>query len=101
MKLYVRDGKLQAGSFFKFVFVGILIGEGLIFGIPFFFIAIALVTAAANGVPIEGNAPEMVWAIPIIFPMIVAMHAVMFGGMIVLGLWIYSRFGKLEITEES
>jgi hypothetical protein len=101
MKLYVRDGKLQAGSFFKFVFVGVLIGEGLIFGIPFLFITIAMLTIAATGTPIAGNAPQMVWLLPIMFPMIVAMHAVMFGGMIVLGLWIYSRFGKLEITEES
>jgi hypothetical protein len=34
-------------------------------------------------------------------PLIVAMHALMFGGMIVLGLWLYRLRGKLEILEEA
>jgi hypothetical protein len=101
MKLYVRNGALQASSFFKFVFVGVLIGEGLMFGIPFLIISAIFAGAVASGQPIEGNAAHMWWMFPVMFPLIIFMHALMFGGMIVLGLWIYSRFGKLEITEES
>lgn len=97
MKLYVRNGALQATSFFKFVFVGVLIGEGLIFGIPMGLIFGAMML---SGLPIEGNAPQMAWLMPIMLPLIIVMHALMFGGMIVLGLWLFSRFGKLEIAEE-
>lgn len=100
MKLYVRKGALQASSFFKFVFVGVLIGEGLIFGIPFLAVTAMMLIAVASGQPIEGNAAHLWWVFPIMFPIIILMHALMFGGMIVLGLWLYSRFGKLEITEE-
>ena len=101
MKLYVRNGKLQASSFFKFAFTGILIGEGLIFGVPFLLVSAAMLYALLSGAPISGNAsPEMLWMLPFIFPMVIFMHALMFGGMIVLGLWLYSKFGKLEISEE-
>ena len=98
MKLYVRNGKISPASFFKFVFVGVLIGEGLIVGIPFILMSILMMSA---GAPIEGNIPtEILWLFPLMVPVIVGGHALMFGGMILLGLWIYSRFGKLEIAEE-
>lgn len=98
MKLYVRNGKISPTAFFKFVFVGVLLGEGLIFGIPFTLTTILMLT---SGVPVQGNVPpQFLWLFPLMVPMIIFMHALMFGGMILLGLWIYSRFGKLEIAEE-
>ena len=96
MKIYARDGIVQPASFFKFVFVGVLIGEGLIvavFFLPFLLLAFA-------GMPVETTGSrEALWLIPIMLPLIVFMHALMFGGMITLGLWLYSRWGKLEIAE--
>ncbi len=98
MKLYVRDGKIQPASLFKFIFVGVLLGEGLIFGIPFLLMSAAMLS---SGVPVEGNIPpQLIWLFPLVFPLIVFMHALMFGGMIVLGLWVFSRFGKLEVADE-
>jgi hypothetical protein len=95
MKLLVRNGTIEVGSLFKFVFVGVLIGEGIIFGIPF---ALIFLTIAASGFPaMEGGQAFPAFLLPLMLPLIITMHALMFGGMIVLGLWIYSRFGKLEV----
>ena len=98
MKLRVRNGQFEAVALFKFVFVGVLLGEGIIF-IPFFLIIFGAM--ALSGAPIQGNAPQVFWLLPIMVPLIVAMHALMFGGMIVLGLWLYRLRGKLEILEET
>ena len=99
MQLPMRRGAFRATSLFKFVFVGVLIGEGLIFGIPF----AAILALGLMGGPIQtsGFPPSVLWMFPVILPLIILGHALMFGGMIVLGLAIYSRWGKLEVVEES
>lgn len=98
MKLRVRNGTFEPAAIFKFIFVGVLLGEGIIF-LPFF--ALIFGALALSGAPIQGNAPELVWLMPIMLPMIILMHALMFGGMIALGLWLFSLRGRLEILDES
>ena len=81
MKLRVKNGRFEASSLFKFIFVGVLLGEGVIF-VPFFLLMMAmfLVMPQSN---IQGPR-EAIFLIPFLLPMIIAMHALMFGGMIVL-----------------
>lgn len=95
MKLYVRDGKLRAESLFKFAFVGIALGEALIFG-PLFLLAFGALSFSTE----FPSQMFPLYMMPVILPFIFVMHGLMFGGMIVLGLWVYSRFGKLEVVNE-
>ncbi|MBI3438180.1 MAG: hypothetical protein HY054_05940 [Proteobacteria bacterium] len=97
MKLRVKNGRFEPASLFKFVFVGVLLGEGVIF-VPFFLLMMVmfLVMPQSN---IQGPR-DAIFIVPVLLPMIIAMHTLMFGGMIVLGLWLFSLRGKLEIASE-
>lgn len=104
MKLRLRQGKFGASDLFKFAFVGIIIGEGLLFGVP---LALIFGTFFAFG-PTHGGlaplTPEMahvfVWVAPLMVPMLVTIHAFVFSGFMTLGLWLYQLGGKLEAVDE-
>jgi len=97
MKLFAHNGVVPPASFFKFAFVGVLIGEGLI--VLLVFAPIFAITFAAPFASVDPAARQLYWIFPVMLPVIVMMHAVIFGGMITLGLWLYSRWRTIVIVE--
>lgn len=107
MKIRARDGKVQVGSLFKLASLGYLMGAGLI-AVPVFLLATlftllaisAGMPANANGAPVTGGLALVTAAMPlIVLPFILALQAIMFGGLITLGLWLYTRRRPIEIIE--
>jgi hypothetical protein len=97
MKLFAHNGVVPPASFFKFAFVGVLIGEGLF--VLLFLAPIFALTFAGPFTSLDPSARQFYWIVPVMLPVIVMMHALIFGGMITLGLWLYSRWRKIEIVE--
>ena len=104
MELRTIEGKLRAGGAFKLVATGYLVGAGAIF-IPLFALVtlIALVSGAPamfNGEVVEGGAAFMVALMPMIMVSVVlGMQAVMFGGLVVFGLWLYQKRRPIRVVD--
>lgn len=105
MELRTVGGQLKLASVFKLVATGYGIGAGVIF-IPLF--GLVILTGLASGAPmkvngevVEGGARLAFALIPLVMvPFIVAMQAVMFGGLIFLGLWLYQKRRPLHVVAE-
>ena len=102
MELRTRDGQLELGGAFKLVAAGYFLGAAAIF-IPLFGL-VALVSLAAGvpptGEPVEGGGGVLFAVLPLIMvPVILAMQAVMFGGLAVLGLWLYQKRRPIRVIE--
>jgi hypothetical protein len=100
MEIKAVDGRLSLGSLFGPVAVGYGIGAGVIF-IPMFLLIGLLSLFAPAGVDQNGqtvSASAMFLPMILIVPFILAMQAVMFGGLIMLGLSIYRTWGTLRVT---
>ena len=102
MELQTENGRLKLGGAFKLVATGYFLGAGVIF-VPLF--ALVTVISLAAGVPPTVNGQEvegggMILAILplVVVPIILAMQAVMFGGLAVLGLWLYSKRRPIRVT---
>ncbi|MEZ6022680.1 MAG: hypothetical protein R3C16_04535 [Hyphomonadaceae bacterium] len=100
MKIKVVDGTVSIGSLFAPVAVGYGIGAGVIF-VPMFLLmgvifALSPGTVDQNGEPVSGVA--MALPMIVMLPLVLAMQAVMFGGLSVLGLAIYRTWGTLGVT---
>lgn len=55
-----------------------------------------------NGEVVNGGAALMVAAMPfIMLPVVLAMQAAMFGGLVVFGLWLYHKRRPIIIVDES
>jgi hypothetical protein len=98
-------GRLKLDSVFKLVATGYAIGAGVIF-VPMFAL-ITLVTFPSgapmkvNGEVVEGGAGQAFALLPLVMvPFIVAMQAVMVGGLIVFGLWLYQKRRPLRVVAE-
>lgn len=106
MKLHIANGQLKPGGAFKLVALGYLIGAGAIFA-PLF--ALVTLIAAGSGAPttlngevVNGGAALMVAAMPfIMLPVVLAMQAAMFGGLVVFGLWLYHKRRPIIIVDET
>ena len=104
MELRTTGGQLKPGGEFKLVATGYFLGTGVIF-LPLF--ALVTVTALAagvpptlNGEPVEGSGGVFVAFLPLfLVPVILALQAVMFGGLAVLGLWLYSKRRPIRVIE--
>ena len=105
MELQTQGGRLKPGGAFKLVATGYFLGAGLIF-VPLFALitVIALVSGAPatlNGEQVYGGAAMFVAILPLIMvPVILAMQAVMFGGLAVLGLWLYNKRRPILVIEK-
>jgi hypothetical protein len=105
MQLRTVDGKLSLGSVYKIVVWGWLIGWS-IFLIPIFFlIAIGTLISGQmswNGETIYGRGAIFMRLLPFVFlpPIVIILHAFIFGGVITLGVLIYRRFRPLTVAAE-
>jgi hypothetical protein len=100
MEIKAVDGKLSLGSLFGPIAVGYGVGAGVIF-IPMFLLVGLLSVFAPPGVDLSGqpvSAAAMMLPMVIMVPFILAMQAVMFGGLVLLGLAIYRNWGTLRVT---
>lgn len=105
MELKTTDGRLKLGSVFKLVATGDLLGAGVIF-IPGF--ALIALGGLATGVPVkwggqvvEGAAATFLTLMPLVMiPFVLAMQAMMFGGLIVLGLALYQTRRPLRVVAD-
>lgn len=99
MELRTTGGQLKLGGAFKLVATGYFLGAGVIF-LPLFALINVITLAAGvpptlNGEPVEGSGGILVAFLPLIMvPVILAIQAVMFGGLAVLGLWPTSSGGR-------
>lgn len=104
MELRTRNGQLEAGGAFKLVAAGYFLGAAAIF-IPLFGLVTLISLAAGvpptvNGEPVEGGGVVLFALLPLIMvPVILAMQAVMFGGLAVLGLWLYQKRRPIRVVE--
>jgi hypothetical protein len=105
MQLRTVDGKLTLGSVYKVIVWGWLISWS-VFMVPIFLLIVVGATLSGqmsvNGEMVYGSGQIFVQLLPmiILLPIIIVMHAFMFGGMITLGVWIYRHFRPLTVTAE-
>lgn len=105
MELRTKGGQLRIGGAFKLVAAGYFLGALGIF-LPLFLLITVVSIAAGlpptfNGAPVSGSAGILLTVLPLIMlPVIFAMQAVMFGGLAVLGLWLYQTRRPIRIVEE-
>jgi len=100
MEIKAVDGKLSIDSLFVPIAVGYVIGAGVIF-LPLFLLMGLLFAFSPAGMDQNGQAVSgAAMALPMIImvPFILAMQSVMFGGLILLGLAIYGKWGTLRVT---
>lgn len=99
MEIKAIDGKLSLASLFGPVAVGYGIGAGVIF-IPMVLLMALLFSFAPAGVDQNGQTVSpavMVLPMIIMVPFIVVMQGVMMGGLVMLGLAIYRKWGTLRV----
>jgi hypothetical protein len=98
MEIKVVDGKLSLTSLFAPVAVGYGVGAGVIF-LPMFL----LIGLVGSFTPVVDQSGQTVsgaaFFLPMVImvPLILLMQSVMFAGLIMLGLAIYRRFGKINV----
>ena len=104
MELETTGGQLKAGGAFKLIATGYFLGAAVIF-LPLFMLVTVISLAAGvpptvNGEPVEGGGGVLVAILPLIMvPLILALQAVMFGGLAVFGLWLYSKRRPIRVVE--
>ncbi|GJL97959.1 MAG: hypothetical protein DHS20C06_17760 [Hyphobacterium sp.] len=106
MELRVKEnGQLSLGSAYKMIATGWMFGVGGFFAMMFIPMFIIFLIMALSGQPMSVNG-EMTtgWAafspmliMLVMMPVVIAFHAVMFGGMIVLGLVAYRQFRPITV----
>lgn len=105
MQLRTVDGKLTLGSVYKVIVWGWLIGWSVLM-IPIMLLIVVGGTLAGemsvNGEMVHGRGVVFMHMLPllVLMPIIIVMHAFMFGGLITLGVLIYRRFRPLTVVAE-
>ncbi|MCF6293825.1 MAG: hypothetical protein L3J04_10570, partial [Robiginitomaculum sp.] len=94
MKLRVRNGNLTLGSVFKLIFIGWVFFGGFFAGFIIFIIVLATAFTGnmmVNGEIVQGRVEALLAILPmlLLFPLIVAFHALFFAGFVSFGLWLY------------
>ena len=103
MELRTDSGQLKAGGAFKLIATGYLLGAGVIF-IPAFVVMGLVATLAGapivvNGQVVEGGFATVAGLAPLfLLPVILAGQAMVLSGIIVLGLWLYTRWRPIRVT---
>ena len=103
MELHTENGQLAPSGAFKLIATGYLLGAGAIF-VPLF-VLIAVLTLATgasammNGQVVHGSARFLVGLMPVVLvPVVLALQAVMFGGLVVFGLWLYTKRRPIRVV---
>ncbi len=110
MKIRVEDGKIPSGQFFKPIAIGYVFGFGTLI-LPIFILVFVIAGLAAifGGVTTEPVTDseltntgflQIFLAQIILLPIILIFQAIMFGGLSILGLWVYTTFikkGPIEV----
>lgn len=103
MELRTEGGQLKAGGAFKLIATGYLLGAGVIFIPAFVVIGLVATLAGApivvNGQVVEGGFATVAGLAPLfLLPVILAGQAMVLSGIIVLGLWLYTRWRPIRVT---
>lgn len=103
MELRTENGQLKAGGAFKLIATGYLLGAGVIFLPAFAIVGVTATVSHApvtvNGEVVEGGFAAAFGLAPLVLlPIALAIQSVIFGGIGVLGLWLYTRWRPIRIT---
>lgn len=106
MNLKIRDGQLTLGSVFRLAAVGWAVCGLIIFGGIFLLLLLIGIAGGAmlvNGETINGRGAVLMAMLPmiVILPVILALQAVMFGGMITGGAALYRLWRPLSVSAET
>lgn len=105
MELMVRNGNLSWGSMFKLYFFSWIGGFGALFGGAFFLILLLALLSGevmVNGEPVYGAMQIFLQLMPflILIPIVIVFHAFFFGGILLFGTWVFSRFRPIAVHLE-
>ncbi len=92
MELQIIGGQLKAGATFRLIATGYFIGAGVIFG-PLFLLA-TLAISFQRPVMLLGGLLQL-----LLLPIILGIQSVLFGGVIVLGLWLYQKRRPILVVD--
>ena len=106
MKLRTVDGNLTLGSAYKLFVWSWILSWGFFMGaILVLLVLITLMTGqmAVNGEIVEGRGAALAAMAPVVvaFPIIIVLHAFMFGGLLTFGTWLYRLRRPLTVVSES
>jgi len=104
MQLKTVDGQLTLGSAFKLIVIGWLISFTLLFGAIFVAVAISSVVSGeivVNGELVRGRGAVLAAIAPfvLVIPIVVPLHALVFGGLMTAGLWLYRLHKPLRVID--
>ena len=106
MRLRTRNGQLSLGSIYKLVVVGWTFTWTLLFAFIFvlmILMSLSGVPLTVNGDPVSGVGAFLAGALPvmILFPVMIFIQALIFGGFFVLAMMIYRMFRPITVETES
>jgi hypothetical protein len=107
MKIRVEDGKIPSGQFFKPIATGYTLGGLLLFA-PFlilFAVMFGLIFLLGGGQTSDSGLTntdflQILLLQIILLPIVLILQSIMFGGLSILGLWVYTTFikkGPIEV----
>ena len=105
MELKTKDGNLTLGSAYRLIVTAWIISWGamMAFVLLLLFLA-ALLTGEmmVNGEVVQGRGTALAAMLPmlVLFPVVIAMQAFMFGGFLLGGLWLYRLKRPLRVVAE-
>lgn len=104
MKLKTANGRLRASAFFKLIITVWAVSWGGLFAVMFCLIlAISMLTGemTINGEAVSGRLTILLQILPffLLVPIIVGIHAVLFGGLLTLGYWVARKIFKFELED--
>ena len=92
MELRTMGGQLKAGAAFRLVATGYIIGASVIFGPLFLFATLAM--GVQRPVLLVGGLLQL-----LLLPVVLGIQSLLFGGVIVLGLWLYQKRRPIVVVD--
>lgn len=103
MELRTVGGRLKLSSAFKMIATGYVVGAGVIF-LPIFTLMAVITFATGAPTTVNGEAVEgggFLALLPIVMvPFIIAMQSLLFGGLVVLGLWLFQKRWPIRVVSD-
>ena len=105
MELKTKDGDLTLGSAYRLIVTAWVLSWGAFMGfVLLLLLLLTLLTGemTVNGELVEGRGAALASMLPmlVLFPVVIVMHAFMFGGFLIGGLWLYRLKRPLRVTNE-
>ena len=103
MQINIKNGSLTLGSIYKLIFAGWLVSWGVLMGAMVCLVLLTtLLTGSAevNGEVVQGRGAVLAASAPIfiLLPIILFFHALMFSGLLTLGVWLYRKFRPITVV---